>query len=87
MKDTQCHLRLTCFVSGFYLDETCPIDSLLLLGSTIFQIIEALDVPVTCTAALLSLICALINLIYGCMYFVKCFRVTMGRGEYLLFAS
>ena len=72
MEDTQFHLRLTCFVSGFYLDETCPIDSLLLLlGSTIFQKTEALDIPVTCTAALLSLICALINLIYGLYVFCE----------------
>jgi hypothetical protein len=65
MEDTQCHLRFTCFVSGFYLDKTCPIDSLLLLGSTIlnvFQITEALDDPVTRTAALLSLLCALTSL-------------------------
>jgi hypothetical protein len=49
-----------------------PIDSLLLSGSTIlntFQITEALDDPVTRTAALLSLICALMS---GCiMYIVK----------------
>jgi hypothetical protein len=73
MEDTQCHLRFTCFVSGSYLDITCPIDSLL-LGSTIlnlFQITEAVDDPVTRTAALLSLICALMSLCYGCMYIVK----------------
>jgi hypothetical protein len=74
MEDTQCHLRFTCFVSGFYLNKICLIDSLLLLGSTILnilQITEASDDPVTRTAALLSLICALTGLIYGCMYIVK----------------
>ena len=73
MEDTQCHLRFTCFVSDFYLDEICSINSLL-LGSTIlniFQINEAADDPVTRTAALLSLICALMSLSYGCMYIVK----------------
>jgi hypothetical protein len=55
MEDSQCHLRFTFFVSGFYLDETCFIYSLL-LGSTIL-ITEALDDPVTRTAALLSLMC------------------------------
>ena len=73
MEDTQCHLRFTCFVSGFYLEKNCPTDSLL-LGSTIlniFQITEAADDPVTRTAALLSLICALMSLSYGCMYIVK----------------
>ena len=73
MEDTQCHIRFTCFVSGLYLDETCFVYSLF-FGSTIlniFQITEALDDPVTRTAALLSLICALMSLIYGCMYIVK----------------
>ena len=53
-------------VSGFYLDEIYnPI-------LNIFQINEALDDPVTRrTAALLSLICALMSLIYGCMYIVN----------------
>ena len=73
MEDTQCYLRFTCFVSGFYPDKTCPIESSL-LGSTIlniFQITAALDDPVTRTAALLSLICALMSLTYGCMYIVR----------------
>ncbi|KAF8164730.1 hypothetical protein B0H34DRAFT_208824 [Crassisporium funariophilum] len=38
---------------------------------TIFQIPEAADDPVTRTAALLSLICALMSLSYGCMYIVR----------------
>jgi hypothetical protein len=68
MEDTCCHLRFTCFISGFYLDKICLVDSdSLLLGSTIFSKTEALDDPVTRTA-LLSLICALMSLIYG---FVK----------------
>lgn len=73
MEDTQCHLGFTCFVSGFYFDKNCPNDSLL-LGSTIlnlFQITAAVDDPVTRTAALLSLICALMSLSYGCMYIVR----------------
>ena len=37
----------------------------------IFQKTEVLDDPVTRTAALLSLICALMSLIYGCMYIVN----------------
>ena len=56
-------------------DKSCPNDSLLkLLGSTIlnlFQITAAVDDPVTRTAALLSLICALMSLSYGCMYIVR----------------
>lgn len=54
-------------------DKICPNDSLL-LGSTIlnlFQITAAVDDPVTRTAALLSLICALMSLSYGCMYIVR----------------
>ena len=73
MEDAQCHFRFTCFVSGFYLDKTRSIDSLL-LGSTIlniFQITDVVDDPVTRTAALLSLICALMSLSYGCMYIVR----------------
>lgn len=41
------------------------------MGSTIlnlFQITAAVDDPVTRTAVLLSLICALMSLSYGCMY-------------------
>ena len=38
---------------------------------TIFQIPEAADDPVTRTAALLSLVCALMSLSYGCMYIVR----------------
>jgi hypothetical protein len=73
MEATQCHLGFTCYVSGFHLDETCFIHSLLLCSTilNIFQITEALDDPVTRTAALLSLICALMSLIYGCMYIVR----------------
>ena len=55
------------------LDKTCLI-LIHYLGSTIlniFQITEAADDPVTRTAALLSLICALMSLTYGCMYIVK----------------
>ena len=73
MEDTQRHLRFTCFVSCFHFDKICPIDSLR-LGSTIlniFQITEVAEDPVTRTAALLSLICALMSLSYGCMYIVK----------------
>lgn len=36
-----------------------------------FQIPSAADDPVTRTAALLSLICALMSLSYGCMYIVR----------------
>ena len=43
--------------------------------SGFYLLTEALDDPVNRTAALLSLICALISLIYGCMYNVK-FGVT-----------
>ena len=38
---------------------------------TIFQIPEAADDPVTRNAALLSLVCALMSLSYGCMYIVR----------------
>lgn len=38
---------------------------------TIFQIPDAEDDPVTRTAALLSLICVLMSLSYGCMYIVR----------------
>ncbi|KAF8959454.1 hypothetical protein BDZ97DRAFT_2043648 [Flammula alnicola] len=38
---------------------------------TIFQIPQAADDPVTRTFALLSLICALMSLSYGCMYIVR----------------
>ena len=44
------------------------------LGSTIlniFQITDVVDDPVTRTAAVLSLICALMSLSYGCMYIVR----------------
>ena len=57
----------------FCVENFCLIDSLL-LGSTIltiFQIPDAEDDPVTRTAALLSLICALMSLSYGCMYIVR----------------
>ena len=72
MEDTQSCLCFTCIVSAFP-EKICPIDSLL-LGSTIltiFQIPDAEDDPVTRTAALLSLICALMSLSYGCMYIVR----------------
>ena len=38
---------------------------------TIFQIPDAADDPVTRTAALLSLVCAVMSLSYGCMYIVR----------------
>jgi hypothetical protein len=86
MEDTQCHLRFTCFESGFYLDN--HYYSWAVLFSIFFQITEAVDDPVTRTAALFSLIYALVSLCYGCTYVyceiwydgkhVPC--ITMGRG-------
>ena len=46
MEDTQRHPSFTFLVSGFYLDETCFIYSLLLLGQYYSQITESLDDPV-----------------------------------------
>lgn len=73
MEDTERRLRCTCFVSASTWQNSCLIDSLL-LGSTIlttFQIPQAEADPVTRTTALLSLICALMSLTYGCMYIVR----------------
>ena len=56
----ECHLRR--FTSSCFV-------------SGFYLLTEASDDPVNRTAALLSLICALISLIYGCMYNVK-FGVT-----------
>lgn len=38
---------------------------------TMFQIEDAATDPLTRTAALLSLICAIMSLSYGCMYIVR----------------
>lgn len=38
---------------------------------TMFQVEDAVNDPLTRTAALLSLICALMSLSYGCMYIVR----------------
>jgi len=38
---------------------------------TIFQIPDAAGDPVTRTTAILSLICSLVSLTYGCMYIVR----------------
>ena len=38
---------------------------------TVFQIPQAADDPITRTFALLSLICALMSLSYGCIYIVR----------------
>ena len=65
--------------SPLYLLRECASTKLVplihyFLGSTIlniFQITEVAEDPVTRTAALLSLICALMSLSYGCMYIVK----------------
>ncbi|RDB20239.1 hypothetical protein Hypma_012623 [Hypsizygus marmoreus] len=53
--------------------KTLNVVSALLLSAilTMFQIPSAADDPVTRTAALLSLICALMSLSYGCMYIVR----------------
>jgi hypothetical protein len=65
--------RLYLLRKWLHLDETCFIYSLLLCSTilNIFQITEALDDPMPRTAALLSLICALMSLIYGCIYIVR----------------
>ncbi|KAF8075802.1 hypothetical protein FPV67DRAFT_1469317 [Lyophyllum atratum] len=53
--------------------KTLNVVSALLLSAilTMFQIPSAADDPVTRTAALLSLVCALMSLTYGCMYIVR----------------
>ncbi|KAH9483258.1 hypothetical protein JR316_0005362 [Psilocybe cubensis] len=53
--------------------KTLNVVSALLASAilTIFQIPEAAEDPVTRTLALLSLICALMSLSYGCMYIVR----------------
>ncbi|PPR04908.1 hypothetical protein CVT24_007152 [Panaeolus cyanescens] len=53
--------------------KTLNVVSALLASAilTIFQIPEAADDPVTRTLALLSLVCALMSLSYGCMYIVR----------------
>ncbi|KIJ90622.1 hypothetical protein K443DRAFT_116351 [Laccaria amethystina LaAM-08-1] len=53
--------------------KTLNVVSALLASAilTIFQIPEAADDPITRSAALLSLICALMSLSYGCMYIVR----------------
>ncbi|KDR71033.1 hypothetical protein GALMADRAFT_801755 [Galerina marginata CBS 339.88] len=53
--------------------KTLNVVSALLASAilTIFQIPDAADDPVTRTFALLSLICALMSLSYGCMYIVR----------------
>ncbi|KAF8890400.1 hypothetical protein BD779DRAFT_1671352 [Infundibulicybe gibba] len=53
--------------------KTLNVVSALLLSAilTTFQIPDAADDPLTRTAALLSLICALMSLCYGCMYIVR----------------
>ncbi|KAG6910183.1 hypothetical protein DXG01_012632 [Tephrocybe rancida] len=53
--------------------KTLNVVSALLLSAilTMFQIPSAADDPVTRTVALLSLICALMSLSYGCMYIVR----------------
>ena len=65
--------------SPLYLLRECASTKLVplihyFLGSTIlniFQITDVVDDPVTRTAAVLSLICALMSLSYGCMYIVR----------------
>lgn len=53
--------------------KTNNVVSALLLSAilTMFQIEPAASDPVTRTAGLLSLICALMSLIYGCMYIIR----------------
>ncbi|KAF9040780.1 hypothetical protein BJ165DRAFT_1492109 [Panaeolus papilionaceus] len=53
--------------------KTLNVVSALLASAilTIFQVPEAADDPVTRTLALLSLVCALMSLSYGCMYIVR----------------
>ncbi|KAG7093371.1 hypothetical protein E1B28_007053 [Marasmius oreades] len=53
--------------------KTLNVVSALLLSAilTLFQIPNAATDPVTRTAALLSLICAIMSLSYGCMYIVR----------------
>ncbi|KAF9074689.1 hypothetical protein BDP27DRAFT_1316661 [Rhodocollybia butyracea] len=53
--------------------KTLNVVSALLLSAilTIFQINNAATDPITRTAALLSLVCAIMSLSYGCMYIVR----------------
>ncbi|KAG2014184.1 hypothetical protein CC2G_011027 [Coprinopsis cinerea AmutBmut pab1-1] len=53
--------------------KTFNIVSALLASAIVsmFQVPEAVEDPITRTAALLSLICALMSLSYGCMYIVR----------------
>ncbi|KIY72501.1 hypothetical protein CYLTODRAFT_417889 [Cylindrobasidium torrendii FP15055 ss-10] len=53
--------------------KTLNVVSALLLSAimTMFQVEDAVNDPLTRTAALLSLICALMSLSYGCMYIVR----------------
>ncbi|KAK7459515.1 hypothetical protein VKT23_009498 [Stygiomarasmius scandens] len=53
--------------------KTLNVVSALLLSAilTMFQVPDMATDPLTCTAALLSLICAIMSLSYGCMYIVR----------------
>lgn len=74
MEDFERGLCFTRFVSDFIeLVAKYMLIRLWYLSAilTIFQIPEAAGDPVTRTAAILSLICALMSLTYGCMYIVR----------------
>src|SRR5882757_9383936 len=71
MEDFECCFRFTCFVSAFLHRQRYSFNRLGSTILTIFQIPDAEDDPITRTAALLSLICALMSLSYGCMYIVR----------------
>lgn len=74
MEDAECCIRFTIIVSLYstrYLFSTLLTREIGSAILTMFQIPSAATDPVTRTAALLSLICALMSLSYGCMYIVR----------------
>ena len=74
MEDDEYYFGSTSFVSFFHIFQNCDVfsdDDSLRAILTILQIPSAALDPVTRYAALLSLICALMSLLYGCIYIIR----------------
>jgi hypothetical protein len=73
MENVQCHICVTPNVST-YIYIIVPSDQLSHCDSAILTILQIDDVsadPVPRYSALFSLVCALISLLFGCMYIIR----------------
>jgi len=75
MEDAEYHFGLVTFVSSLHYDLSTVAEGMASRNYrailTILQIESAANDPLTRYSALLSMVCALMSLIYGCVYIIR----------------